>query len=184
MRDFFVAMWSTFLWRGTLSIAFGLCALVWPGDFMKVLTVIFGLYAVIDGLLTLWASYAGKAEEKSRLLSGGLGVIAIAIGLLALLTPLTIVRYLVLMIGLWNIYIGSLQIFAAFVLRKELPDSGWQAFAGAVSIMLGLAISYYWWVGVLTISWLIGTAAIVTGLVLLWLGFRLRAVSNKVVKSH
>jgi uncharacterized membrane protein HdeD (DUF308 family) len=184
MRDFLVAMWSTLLWRGALSIAFGLCAFAWPGNFMIVLAVIFGIYALIDGLLTLWGAYVGKAENKSRLIAGVLGAIVIAIGLLALFAPSTVIRYLVLVIGLWNIYIGVLQIFTAFALRKELPDSGWQAFAGVVPIIFGLVISYYWWAGVLTIAWLIGTAAIVTGLVLLWLGFKLRLMSKRMVKDQ
>jgi uncharacterized membrane protein HdeD (DUF308 family) len=180
MREDLVGMWSTLLWRGALSIVFGICAFVWPGNFMEVLAVAFGIYVLVDGVMALWGAYAGKAEDRSRFFSFAAGVVSVAVGLLALFTPTTVIRYLVLFVGIWNVYMGGLQILTAFVLRKELRDSGWQAFAGVISILFGVAIAYYWWVGVVTIAWLIGAAAMATGLILLWLGFKLRALSNRI----
>jgi uncharacterized membrane protein HdeD (DUF308 family) len=179
MREVLVGMWSVLLWRGALSIVFGICAFVWPGNFMDVLATVFGIYVLFDGVMALWGAYASKNEDRSRFFSIAVGVVSVAIGLLALFTPTTVIRYLVLLIGIWNIYMGGLQILTAFVLRKELHDSGWQAFTGVVSILFGVAIAYYWWVGVVSIAWLIGAAAIVTGLILLWLGFKLRAVASR-----
>ena len=180
MREFLVGMWSTLLWRGALSIVFGISAFVWPGNFMDVLAIAFGIYVLVDGVVALWGAYAGRSEDGSRFFSIVAGVASIAVGLLALFAPTIVIRYLVLLIGIWSVYMGGLQILTAFVLRKELRDSGWQAFAGVISILFGVAIAYDWWVGVLTIAWLIGSAAIVTGLILLWLGFKLRAVSNRI----
>jgi uncharacterized membrane protein HdeD (DUF308 family) len=181
MREVLVGMWSTLLWRGALSIVFGISAFVWPGKFMEVLAAAFGIYVLVDGLMSLWGTYAGKTADRSRFFSIAAGVVSVAVGLLALFVPATVIRYLVLLIGIWNVYMGGLQILTAFVLRKELRDSGWQAFAGVISILFGIAIAYYWWLGVLTIAWLIGAAAIATGLILLWLGFKLRAVSSRTV---
>ena len=180
MREVLIGLWSTLLCRGALSIFFGVCAFVWPGNFMEVLAAVFGIYVLVDGLMALWGAYAGKGEDRSRFFSFAVGAVSVAVGLLALFTPTTVIRYLVLLIGIWNVYMGGLQILTAFMLRKELRDSGWQAFAGVISILFGIAIAYYWWVGVVTIAWLIGAAAIATGLILLWLGFKLRAVSNRI----
>ena len=83
----------------------------------------------------------------------------------------------------WFAFVNVEIILTSFVLRKELRDSGWQAFLGVISILFGAAIAYYWWVGVVTIAWLICTAAIATGLILLWLGFKLRIVSNRIADA-
>ena len=180
MREFIIGLWSTLLWRGGLSVVFGICAFVWPGNFMEVLVVVFGIYLLFDGIMAVWGSYMDKGEDGSRIVPMAVGLVTIGIGVLALVAPSTIIRYLVLLIGIWNIYLGILQILTSFVLRGELRDSGWQAFAGVISILFGIAIAYYWWVGVVTLAWLIGTAAIVTGLILLWLAFRLRAVGKRI----
>lgn len=179
MREFVIGMWFTLLWRGALSIVFGICAFVWPGNFMEVLVIVFGLYLLVDGIMAVWGAYMDTGEDRSRFLPKAIGLVTLSIGLLALVFPAVVIRYLVLMIGIWNIYLGILQIFTSFVLRGELQDSGWQAFAGVISILFGIAIAYYWWVGVVTLAWLIGTAAIATGLILLWLGFRLRTVDKR-----
>ena len=83
----------------------------------------------------------------------------------------------------WFAFVNVEIILTSFVLRKELRDSGRQAFLGVISILFGAAIAYYWWVGVVTIAWLICTAAIATGLILLWLGFKLRIVSNRIADA-
>lgn len=180
MREFIIGLWSTLLWRGGLSVAFGVCAFVWPGNFMKILAVVFGIYLLVDGSMAVWGAYMEKGKNGNHIVPMSIGLVTMVIGLLALVAPSTVIRYLVLLIGVWNIYLGILQILTSFVLRGELRDSGWQAFAGVISILFGIAIAYYWWVGVVTLAWLIGTAAIVTGLILLWLGFRLRTVGKQV----
>jgi uncharacterized membrane protein HdeD (DUF308 family) len=179
MREVLVGMWSTLLWRGALSLAFGISAFVWPGNFMEVLAMVFGIYVLIDGAVALWGSFQGRGDGSNRLFTTVVGVASVIIGLIALFAPGLVILYLVLLIGIWNIYMGGLQIVTSFMLRKELQDSGWQAFAGAISILFGIALAYDWWIGVLTIAWLIGMAAIVTGLILLWLGWRLRGVAKR-----
>lgn len=179
MRELIIGMWSTLLWRGALSVVFGICAFVWPGNFMEVLVIVFGFYLLVDGIMAMWGAYIDKGEDRSRFLPIAIAFTTISIGLLALISPPVVIRYILLLIGIWNIYLGLLQIFTSFVLRRELQNSGWQAFAGVISILFGIAIAYYWWVGVVTLAWLIGIAAITTGLILLWLGFTLRRVGKR-----
>jgi uncharacterized membrane protein HdeD (DUF308 family) len=176
MESFFAGLWSTLIVRGSLSIIFGICAFVWPGNFMAVLSMIFGVYLLVDGTVSVWSAFATKQQGRAFSILGGL--LSIAIGLTAIITPAAFIGYLILLIGLWNIYLGVLQILTAIAMRKEFDDSGMQAFWGGISILFGLAISYYWWAGVVTIAWLIGLASITTGAILIWLGMRLRKVAK------
>jgi uncharacterized membrane protein HdeD (DUF308 family) len=182
MQSFLTGLWSTLMVRGVLSVIFGLCAFVWPGNFMAVLSMIFGVYLLIDGAVSVWSALGNK--QQSRMFPVLAGLLAIAIGLAAVLAPATFIGMLILMVGLWNVYLGVLQIMTAIAMRKELGGSGTQAVWGIVSILFGLAIAYYWWAGVVTIAWLIGLASITTGAILIWLGFRLRHIANRLPKAQ
>ena len=168
MQSFLTGLWSTLMVRGVLSVIFGLCAFVWPGNFMAAPSV--------------WSALGNK--QQSRMFPVIAGLLAIAIGLAAVLAPATFIGMLILMVGLWNVYLGVLQIITAIAMRKELGGSGTQAVWGIVSILFGLAIAYYWWAGVVTIAWLIGLASITTGAILIWLGFRLRHIANRLPKAQ
>jgi len=182
MESFLAGLWSTLIVRGLLSIVFGICAFVWPGNFMAVLSMIFGVYLLVDGAVSVWSAFATKEQGRTFSILGGL--LSIAIGLTAIITPAAFIGYLILLIGLWNIYLGVLQILTAIAMRKEFDDSGMQAFWGGISILFGLAISYYWWAGVVTIAWLIGLASITTGAILIWLGMRLRKVAKHLPNAN
>ena len=92
MREFIIGLWSTLLWRGGLSVAFGICAFVWPGNFMEVLVVVFGFYLLIDGIMAVWGAYMDKGEDGSRIVPMAVGLVTIGIGVLALVAPSTIIR--------------------------------------------------------------------------------------------
>jgi uncharacterized membrane protein HdeD (DUF308 family) len=59
------------LLRGVAAIAFGILAFFWPGLTLLTLTLLWGTYALADGLLALWAAIAAKGVIWHR--AGGLG---------------------------------------------------------------------------------------------------------------
>ncbi len=46
--------WWLLLLRGLAAIAFGVIAFFWPGITLVALTYLFGLYAIVDGVLAIW----------------------------------------------------------------------------------------------------------------------------------
>ncbi|MFY8151555.1 MAG: DUF308 domain-containing protein, partial [Hyphomicrobiales bacterium] len=106
MERSLLAMWSVLIWRGLFSIAFGICALIWAGDFISVLTFVLGLYLVADGIMALIGVYYGENTEGDRFLPTTIGVIFILLGLVAIFAPAVVVKYAILVIGAWNVWIG------------------------------------------------------------------------------
>src|SRR6478735_1741379 len=51
--------WWLVLLRGIAAIAFGILAFVWPVITLLTLTLLWGAYAVADGLFALWGAVAG-----------------------------------------------------------------------------------------------------------------------------
>jgi uncharacterized membrane protein HdeD (DUF308 family) len=77
-------------------------------------------------------------------------------------------------IAAWALVTGALQIAAAIRLREEIEGEFWLGLAGAGSIVFGLLLFLRPGLGALAVVWLIGLYAIVFGVFLVALGFRVK----------
>src|SRR2546422_11239181 len=78
--------WWAIALRGVAAIIFGALTLVVPGVTLAVLILLFGAYALIEGVLNVIAAVRGRGERQSwwPLLLRGLVSIAAGVGPLAL----------------------------------------------------------------------------------------------------
>jgi uncharacterized membrane protein HdeD (DUF308 family) len=109
----------------------------------------------------------------------GLGVVSILFGILVLVWPGISLAILVIMVGIWAIVIGILQI-ASSVGHRAVPNSGWvwAIIGGALSILFGILVLIWPGTGVVSIIWIIGIWAIVWGITLIVLGVQLRKAAS------
>ncbi|WP_119387956.1 HdeD family acid-resistance protein [Taklimakanibacter lacteus] len=181
MKEALVAMWSTILVRGLFGIALGICALLWPAQFLRFLTFAFGGYALVDGALTAWGALSPKAKGRNRLLLLASGIVSAVVGLAAILIPGEIAIYLVLLIGGWTIVMGIFQLISAVILRKELSGELWLAATGMISILFGAAIIANWAWGIVAVASLIGIAMLAIGVALMLLALRLWRIGKQIL---
>jgi uncharacterized membrane protein HdeD (DUF308 family) len=170
--------WWAMLLRGVAAILFGLLAFVWPGITLTAVVFLFGAYALIDGVIAIAAglkSYGELSRWWVLLLEGILSVVA---GALAFILPGVTALVLVLLIAAWAIVTGVFEIVAAVQLRKHIKGEWLLGLAGAASILFGIALLINPSIGALTLVWLIGIYAIVFGVLLIGLGFRLKSVGH------
>ncbi|MCX7350375.1 MAG: DUF308 domain-containing protein [Alphaproteobacteria bacterium] len=181
MREFFTAMWRTIMLRGLASLVFGILAFVYPGVTLAVVVTLFGIYALVDGLLGLWGVYRGRDQGTSvtSLLSALVGIVA---GLVCLLAPGFATTYVVLLIGFWNIAAGLLQLIGALVMWKEIEQPGLLALSGIIGAALGLLIVFYPATAAVSIIWVIAATAVLIGLVLLAFGWKLKGAAQNLMK--
>jgi uncharacterized membrane protein HdeD (DUF308 family) len=139
-----------------------------------VLVALFGAWAGIDGILLLTAAWR-RAERGQRwwplLLEGLLGIAAAAV---TLLWPGITALALLYVIGAWAIVTGVIEIAAAISMRRVIENEVWLGLAGLASIVFGVIVVLFPGAGAVGIVWLIASYAVVFGLFLLMLGFRLR----------
>lgn len=166
--------WWLVVLRGVLGILFGMAAFVWPGITLLTLIVLFGVYAIIDGLVAVGTGLS-RTKETSRwwtfLLEGLLGIGA---GVVALLWPSLTTLVLIYMIAFWAVFTGILEIVAAIRLRNEITNEWMLGLGGLISIALGVLLFFQPAAGSLAIVWTIGAYAVIFGILLVVLGFRLR----------
>ena len=80
--------WWLLLLRGIAAIAFGILAFAWPGLTLLTLTILWGAYALSDGIFALWAALSGRGSDMApRWWLAVVGIASILSGLLAFLWP-------------------------------------------------------------------------------------------------
>lgn len=166
--------WWALALRGALAVLFGIAAFAVPGLTLAFLIALFGVYALIDGVLAIVAGVKA-AEHQERFGSLLLrGIAGIAAGIVAFVLPGPTAVVLTLMIGAWAIVTGVLEVVAAVHLHRAHGE--WLLILnGILSVVFGLTLVIVPALGILTLVWIIGGYAIVFGLIMLVLAVRLRA---------
>jgi len=168
--------WWTFILRGVLAILFGVLAFFAPGLGAAVLVGLFAAWVIIDGIGNIIAGVRGRGQDRSWWLEILEGVVGIAAGLIALTFPVYAAGLLVLIIAVWAIVTGVLEIIAAIRLRELISGEVWMGLAGVASILFGVILIAFPAAGALSLVWLISSFAIVFGIFLILLGLRLRGL--------
>lgn len=178
--------WWTFILRGMLAIAFGVLAFFAPGIGIAMLVGLFAAWALIDGATSLYTGIRTRETDRSWWLEVLEGIVSIAAGVIALLFPVLAAEVLVIIIGVWAVVTGVFQIWAAIRLRERIKGEFWLGLAGVASILFGVILFVYPAAGALSLVWLIGSFAIVFGVFLIILGWRLRTIDEmaKVDAAH
>jgi len=178
--------WWTFVVRGLLAIAFGVLAFLAPGWGIAVLVGLFAAWALIDGIGGLIAGMRTRGIDRSWWLEVLEGLVSIAAGMVALAFPGYAAEALVYIIAAWAIVTGAIQIWTAIRLRRAITGEVWLGLAGAASILFGLILFLFPGAGALSLVWLIGSGAVVFGVFLILLGWRLRGIHEmaKIDAAH
>jgi uncharacterized membrane protein HdeD (DUF308 family) len=166
--------WWLLLLRGIAAIIFGILAFFWPGVTLLTLVFLWGAYAIVDGVFSLWAAISGRDSMTPRWWLAVVGIAGIVAGLLAFSWPGLTAGILLLFIAGWAIVIGALEIWGAIQLRKEIEGEFWLILSGLLSIAFGLIVIGQPGVGALAVVWLIAGYAVLFGCSLIALALRLR----------
>ena len=127
--------WIWAVVRGALAIVFGIVALTSPITTAIVLAVVIGVFAVVDGVIDLIDAirHRGAPGVGLRVF---LGVISLLFGLIILIWPGKTLGFMVVLIAIWSILIGVLQIVANVSIRKDAPGAWiWGAVSGAIGLI-------------------------------------------------
>ena len=171
--------WWAIVLRGVCALMFGIGAFVWPGLTLAVLVLLYGAYALVEGVLAIaWALMGRHAGPFpwGVLLAGLAGAV---VGIVTFLYPGLTALTLLYLIAAWAIVRGVFEIIAAFHLRKELDNEWLLALGGLLSVALGVILIAAPGAGALAVLWWIGAFAILFGILEIVLGFRLKGVRDR-----
>src|SRR5438874_7801967 len=166
--------WWLLALRGLVAVLFGVLAFAWPGATLITLVWLFGAFALVNGILSLAVAVKapkGYPRFGSLILGGLLGILA---GLLAFVMPGITALGLLILIASWAMVTGVLEIIAAIKLRKEISNEWLLALAGVASLAFGVVLLLQPAAGALLLIWWIGGYALLFGILLIVLAFRMR----------
>ncbi len=169
--------WWAVLLRGLVAILFGIVTFVNPGISIAALVLVFGAYAFADGVLALVSAFRRGGAQGSGVLVLE-GVAGVAAGVVTFLWPGITALALLYLIAAWALVTGVFEIVAAVRLRKVLTHEWLLALGGVASIALGLLLVAFPGAGALGVVLWIGAYALVFGVLLSVLAFRLRALRD------
>jgi uncharacterized membrane protein HdeD (DUF308 family) len=171
--------WWVFVLRGILAILFGLAVFLVPGLALLTFVLLFGVYALAAGIFEIAAAF-DKTETRSQprwaLLL--IGIVSIAAGIITFVTPRLTALSLLYLIAAWAIVTGVLDIVAAIRLRKVIEREWLYVLSGVLSVVFGVVVMAFPGAGALTMALWIGAWSVASGVLLVALGFKLRARSR------
>ncbi len=170
--------WWALLIRGIAAVIFGILAFLWPGITLVVIGILFGAYAFVDGVFAIVAAVrAAQAHERwwPFVLEGIVGWIIAAITFYDV--GITLFA-LYITIAAWAFITGILEIAAAVQLRKSIANEWLLILAGICSILFSILMFWRPFAAALAIIWIIAAYAVVFGIMMIALSFRLRAHLN------
>ena len=165
--------WGLVLTYGLITIGFGLVLALWPDETLKVLAVLIGIQFILTGAFRLVLAVASRSlDGGARAVTGLFGALAIVLGLLCLRSPLQTVLVIGMILGVWWLAAGLVDIVGA-LRSSESHRRGWDLGLGVLSTLAGafLLLNPEVSLGVLVIVvcvWLFsyGAIAVVAALVL------------------
>lgn len=175
--------WWLLAVRGVLAILFGVAAFLWPGLTLTVLVLMFGAYALVDGIFAIAAGFAARGEQERWWMMLLTGLAGVAVGVLTFLWPNVTALVLLYFIAAWAIVTGIFEVAAAIRLRKEIEGEWFLGLAGIMSVIFGVLLVLLPSAGALALVWLIGIYAVIFGILMLVLSFRLRSWRNEVSRE-
>jgi len=174
-----VRNWWVFVLRGVVAILFGVLAFAQPGITLQVLVVLFGLWALFDGVLALIGSVGAAEAHEPWWPLVLIGLLGIAAGIATFKWPGITALVLLFVIAYWSIFRGLLEIVAAVRLRHLVQGEWWFIVGGLASIAFGVLLVMYPGTGLLAVIWLVGLYAVIYGIALLMFGFRLKSLAGE-----
>jgi uncharacterized membrane protein HdeD (DUF308 family) len=102
---------------GVLSFIVGLYALRHILITIAVLALLFGIFWIVNGAVEVFTALSNR-EMQSRGWIAATGVLSIVIGVVVLVYPAISLATLAILLGIWLLVLGAMQIALAFRLRS------------------------------------------------------------------
>jgi uncharacterized membrane protein HdeD (DUF308 family) len=170
----FAENWRAMALRGLVAVLFGLVVLFWPGLVLTVLSLFFGIYALVDGGIVLVPALRSSDRGARRWLPLAEGTVGVVAGLVALLWPGMTTNELLYVIVGWAVVTGILKILTAIVVRREVENGWLLAGGGALSVLFGVILAALMGSDLPSLAPFIGVFAVMVGLALIVFAFRIR----------
>jgi uncharacterized membrane protein HdeD (DUF308 family) len=171
--------WGLHLFNGAVMVVIGIVVLVWPGASLLVISWLFAITLLVNGVVQILRSIAdSEASGGRRVLWGLLGALSLLVGVLCLRSPLHTLAAIALLIGSWWLVSGVLTLIAA-VSGATAGSRGWAAVLGVLSVIGGFVVLLQPGISLAVLTIMLGLWLIVLGIVVIIDAVRARSAVRR-----
>jgi uncharacterized membrane protein HdeD (DUF308 family) len=168
--------WGWVLFFGIVTVVLGIVVLVWPDKTIVVVAVLFGIQLVVAGIFRFVTALAiDDAPGGTRVLLALLGVLSFIIGIYALKHVNVTIAALALLLGIFWIVNGAVELFTA-IGQRGMPGRGWTIVLALLSIVAGIVVLAYPDITLLALAVVLGIWLVALGIIEIALAFQLRTL--------
>ena len=158
MAQVLIGNWWALAIRGVFAIVFAVIAFVWPGITAAALVLLFGAYALVDGIFSLIAALRAARHHGPSAALVFEGVLDLVIATIVFFWPIEALVAIIYFIAIWAV-ISGIALIAAGIALIRVNGEWLLVLSGA---------------GVIALSWWLGVYALLFGISLIGAAFRLR----------
>ena len=167
--------WPVVMLVGLVTFVIGIMVVAWPGETLKVLSILFGIQLLLFGVFRLVSAFASEVLAPG--LVGFIGVLGMMAGVVVLRNPFETVAVLATVLGIVWIVGGSIDLIASIADRR-LDNRGMTAFSAVVTIIAGIVVVSWPAPTLAVIAWIAGIYLITFGVLFCVGAFRLRQLEG------
>lgn len=168
---------------GAMAALLGIITVLVPMGTAVALVMIWGAYALIEGVTMLIAVFRGKSAH-GRGLGIMAGIIGVIVGIAALIHPFVGVATFTFLIGIWLLIRGVVDLVAGIKGTAGKKSRVWLIISAVLWIIGGVLFMVNPGVGALTITLWLGILAIAWGVALVVAGFSVRSQRKKMEQAN
>jgi len=173
----FCEKWWMTAGRGLVALVFGFAVLAWPALDQRTLAIVFGLFAVVDGLMLAALALVARDVLEQWWLVLVESCVSLAVAAVALLWRSTDGIGLLALVATWAVVTGVFEIEAGVRLRRLAAGETSLLLAGGLSLVVGIALVAFPEPEAASLTWAIGGFGVVYGGTLLLVATRLRRLA-------
>lgn len=173
-RSILKKYWWAITARGLVAILFALLALFWTKNVLEVLILIFGIFVLASGLLNIFGAFSARDAHEHWWVYILRGIFEIIIAVITFTYPEITAVFLVYLIAIWALVLGIIEIWLSSTIMKEIAERWILTTMGVFSIIIALLFFIFPLSSVVTITWLIGLFALISGIGMVIFGLEIR----------
>lgn len=177
--DLLTTAWKTLLVRGAVAVVLGIVAIAWPDATIVVLVVLWGVWALLDGIGLAAQAFSSGASTNQRVLFGLMALVALVVALVAITRPSMAASAVTWVLGIWLLVRGLFELVGAFTTTSSAPR--WLLVLGALlDLLLGALFVANPGESAVALAVVLGVIALVWGAVFVALALLVRRRESEV----
>ncbi|PYI71436.1 MAG: hypothetical protein DMF08_08540 [Verrucomicrobia bacterium] len=168
--------WWVPVLRGVAAIIFGVIAFTHPLMAAATLVLFFGAWVLIDGIFRIVGAIGHRDSDPDWGFNLIIGILGVIVGLLTFHAPAITALALVIYIAAWALMVGATEIALAIKMRREIKGEWFLILMGLASIIFAGLLFWNPLAGAAALIWIIAWYAVITGVLAIVFGFRLRSL--------